>query len=100
MSHVFAGLMTPMVDRPNVARECVHREKVENQWGLSAIECRVMDVMLETGRNVIVAERLGLSAKTVDCHVANIVRKMGVENRILAILAWYRFRRAGLGARV
>lgn len=41
----------------------------------------------------IAARQLNLSPKTVDAHVQNVMRKMGVRRRMAAILLWDRANR-------
>ncbi len=55
-----------------------------NVAGLTAREVEVLGLMCEGLRNRQIAERLIVSTRTVDHHVAAILRKLGVDNRDLA----------------
>ena len=53
------------------------------------ISKREMDVLLQVKdglRNPEIAERLGLSTKTVENHVRSILQKLGAKNRTEAVV--------------
>lgn len=54
--------------------------------GLSERELEILTWMAKGDSNQQIAERLFLSKKTVDFHVGNILQKMGVENRVQAVV--------------
>ena len=57
-------------------------------------EREVLDLVAGGHDNVVIARRLGLSAKTVRNHVANVLTKLEVPDRSAAIV---RARAEGLG---
>ena len=65
---------------------------------LTAREREVLALMAEGRSNASICQKLGLSPKTVDTHVANIFGKLGLEpepddhRRVLAVLTWLRGR--------
>jgi ATP/maltotriose-dependent transcriptional regulator MalT len=61
-----------------------------NPAGLTTRELEVLALLAEGLRNVDIAERLVLSAKTVDHHVSAILRKLGARTRSEAVAAAWR----------
>ena len=57
----------------------------QNPAGLTVRELEVLALLAGGLRNADVAERLVVSAKTVDHHVSSILRKLGVPNRAAAV---------------
>ena len=49
-------------------------------------ELEVLKLMVQGLHNQEIAEKLNITQKTVDFHVANIIQKMGVENRVQAVV--------------
>ena len=60
------------------------RDSRRNPAGLTARELDVLALLAEGMRNADIAERLVVSAKTVDHHVSAILRKLGVPTRAAA----------------
>ena len=52
-----------------------------NPYGLSNREVEVLELLADGLRNAEIAERLVVSAKTVDHHVSAVLAKLGVDNR-------------------
>ena len=62
--------------------------------GLSRRESEVLLQLQEGLTNRQIAERLGISANTVNKHVQKVLRKLGVGNRVLAVMHAQRARPA------
>ena len=78
---------------PMVIAALIGRERVRNPIDLlTPREREVLSLMAEGRSNVGVAERLYVTEKTVETHVANILGKLGLESqpddhrRVLAVL--------------
>lgn len=61
-----------------------------NPAGLTARELEILLLVAEGLRNSDIAERLSLSTRTVDHHVAAVLRKLDVKNRAEAAIAGIR----------
>lgn len=55
--------------------------------GLTRRECEVLGWLIEGKRDAEIAVILGISARTVQVHVASILAKLGVETRTAAVAA-------------
>jgi DNA-binding NarL/FixJ family response regulator len=62
----------------------LHKTEDGPLGGLSRRELEVLGLVAEGLRNRDIAERLVLSEHTVNRHVANILRKLGVSSRAAA----------------
>jgi len=60
---------------------------LDNPAGLTAREIDVLRLLAAGLRNVDIAERMHISAKTVDHHVSAILTKLAVGSRHEAVLA-------------
>ena len=58
-----------------------------NPAGLTARELEVLALLADGLTNAQLADRLFLSAKTVDHHVSSVLRKLGAPNRAAAAAA-------------
>lgn len=75
-AHVVAQL-AGAARRPRAARG-------DDTWELSAREDEVLASLAEGLTDREIAERLGISPRTVETHVGSILRKLGVRNRAQA----------------
>jgi DNA-binding NarL/FixJ family response regulator len=75
-AHVVAHL-ADTARRPGIAAG-------DDAWELSAREDEVLASLAEGLTDREIAERLGISTRTVETHVGNILRKFGVRNRAQA----------------
>lgn len=55
--------------------------------GVTAREAEVMDLVVERLSNREIAERLYLSPRTIEKHIASLLDKLGVERPVLAHFA-------------
>ena len=58
---------------------------------ISQREMEVMALISESMTNEEIAEKLFLSSKTVKTHIRNIYEKIGIRNRVEAVLLYIRF---------
>jgi DNA-binding NarL/FixJ family response regulator len=79
---------------PEIARSLVQRHSVRNPvLALSDREREVLGLMAEGRSNAAIADKLVVSGKTVESHIANIFTKLGLHEepddhrRVLAVLA-------------
>ena len=57
-------------------------------------ECQALNELIAHGCNKTAAKHMGVSIRTLELHLSHAYRKMDVSNRIQAVLAWDRFKRA------
>jgi two-component system response regulator DegU len=56
------------------------------QDNLSQRELGILEWMMKDHTNQQISEQLCVTKKTVDFHIGNILEKMGVENRVQAVV--------------
>jgi DNA-binding NarL/FixJ family response regulator len=64
-----------------------------NPWNLTPQQVRVLDALSETGNTKATARALDLTIRAVEEHLYHLYKRMGVKNRLLAVLAWDRNKR-------
>lgn len=67
---------------------------MSNPWGLPPREAQVMTGMAELGAEKVVADRLGISRKTVMELVYRAKKRIGARTRLLAVIEWDRWARS------
>lgn len=64
-----------------------------NPWGLTPREIETMTLLTECGCSKQVADRMGVSGKTVDKFVVNAMRRIGARTRMQVVVMWDRSQR-------
>jgi DNA-binding NarL/FixJ family response regulator len=78
-----------LFDKEQLQRARRWREDVCKKWdSLSSRESEVLQLLTEGAKNKGIAESLGVTVKTIDKHLENIYRKLGVTSRAEAIHWW------------
>jgi DNA-binding NarL/FixJ family response regulator len=94
LNRVAAGRLA--IDEEIVAGLLAHKRKAAELEILSDRERAVVAQMAEGRSNAGIGQRLNLSPKTVENHIASIFGKLGLSNtaddnrRVLAVVAWLR----------
>ena len=65
---------------------------IENPWGLTPSECRVLELLITLGSNKAIANEMGVALKTAETHIFKAEAKIGTH-RVGAAVAWDRLRR-------
>ncbi|MEN3112621.1 response regulator [Uliginosibacterium paludis] len=83
-------MVTPDFDAPApVMQRVVRRRGIDSlseQYGLTAAQTRVMELMVEGRTNREIADLLGLAEGTIKVHCSAILRALGVPNRAQALV--------------
>jgi DNA-binding NarL/FixJ family response regulator len=73
---------------PKVASKVVRKlqgssrpPRLGQQWELTLRELEIVELLYQGMRNVQIAERLGISVRTVEAHVSSILAKLNAERR-------------------
>jgi DNA-binding NarL/FixJ family response regulator len=61
------------------------RHRLDHVWELTAREIEILEYVREGFRNNDIGLRLGISTRTVESHVSNIIAKLGAGGRIEAV---------------
>lgn len=84
------GVVMPSDEEGAPASQRGHRrrsvESIATQFGLTAAQTRVMELMIEGRTNREIAELLGLAEGTVKVHCSAILRALDVPNRAQALV--------------
>ena len=80
---------------PDVVRALLNRRHAQDRVErLTAREREVLSLVAEGRSNAAIARQLGLTDKTVERHIANVLTKLDLvqapddHRRVLAVLAW------------
>lgn len=68
---------------------------MSNPWNLPPRQVEVMDLLvgMANGCNKRIAREMGIDHRTVEEHMRRALKRMDVENRVQAALAWDRWAR-------
>jgi DNA-binding NarL/FixJ family response regulator len=64
-----------------------------NPWNLTPRQTEILDALVEVGCNKLVARQLGVNVRTLETHMARAFARMQIKNRMVAVIAWDRYRR-------
>lgn len=69
---------------------------MSNPWGLTPGQAKAMDALIEAGCAKRACDLIGITEKTLECHVGEARRKMGLRHRThyTHILMWDRWKRS------
>ena len=77
---------------PNVASKVIQTLAATSEgvpyrqtWELTVREIEILEMLYQGLRNVEIADRLSISPRTVEAHVANIIAKLGAQSRTEAV---------------
>ena len=76
-------------DEEQIERARRWREEVGNKWeSLSEREKEILQKLTEGAENLAIAEMLCITTNTVEKHLTNIYKKLGVKSRLEAAIWW------------
>ena len=76
-------------DEEQIERARRWREEVGNKWeSLSEREKEILQKLTEGSENLAIAEMLCITTNTVEKHLTNIYKKLGVKSRLEAAIWW------------
>ena len=76
-------------DDEQIERARRWREEVGNKWeSLSEREKEILQKLTEGAENLAIAEMLCITTNTVEKHLTNIYKKLGVKSRLEAAIWW------------
>ncbi len=59
-----------------------YRRATTGWESLTPTERSVVEVLLDGGTNRVIGDRLGVSRRTVETHLAHVFLKLGVDSRV------------------
>ncbi len=59
-----------------------YRRDATGWESLTPTERAVVELLLEGGTNRVIGDRLGVSRRTVETHLAHVFLKLGVDSRV------------------
>jgi DNA-binding NarL/FixJ family response regulator len=78
-----------LFDKQQLERARRWREEISQKWeGLSCREKEVLQLLTDGGNNKAIASALNIKVNTVEKHLQNIYKKLGVTSRSAAVHWW------------
>lgn len=69
-------------------------ETKPNPWHLTPQQCATLDALAKFGSSKLAGRELAISNKTIEQHIREAKRNMGIEHRVPAVVAWDRWARS------
>lgn len=95
VAHAGDALLAPSVTRRLIARFAQGQPRPDLPVDLTARETEVLQLMAEGLSNAEIAQRLFVGDATVKTHVARVLAKLGVRDRVQAVVLAHRSGLAG-----
>lgn len=92
--HAFPQMHKPAVIEV-IPEEPKKPQHPADEWGLSPREREVLESYMAEGMAKIVAQKLGVSFKTVEVHMCAVRRKARIDRIVPLVLAYERAKRKG-----
>lgn len=91
-----APIWRPKAENPPHLRALKDLPWIENPWNLTRCQIKMLGLAIDGLNNTEIADKLGLSSKTVDTHFTCLYGRMeaveqGRVNRARAAVLWDRF---------
>lgn len=78
-----------LFDKKQVERARRWKEEVSKKWeSLSKREREILQILTEEGENKNIADFLGITTNTVEKHLTNIYKKLGISSKTEAAIWW------------
>ena len=64
---------------------------MNNPWKLTEAQANILGLLAKVGCDKLAARQLGVSSRTVETHVRNARKRMGIATRVVAVVVWDRW---------